>query len=579
MRREGAGRETLRVTTARSAAAPPPRSPWLFGPASDLLFGCGLVYAVPFAAQTFAGDAMREALPFPVAALAASLFASAHYGATALRAYGSADNRRAHAFWTVWTALLLGALFVTGLQVTIVGSLLVTAYLTWSPWHYAGQNFGVAMTMLRRRGVALTPRGRDLLQWSFIASYLMAAFALHLTDLRASYAPNQLDGGVFTFLSLGTFVEIPDWIGHGAFGLAALVWVLATGGAVVAMRSAGSWRASAPAVLLIAVQALWFAVPVTVRVTHVVHGLEPLGLEHAAYAFVWIGLGHSLQYLWITAYAARREASAAGRRERIVPFALKALLAGSALFWVPALLFSPAALGRLPHDAGLAALVASLVNLHHFILDGVIWKLRDSRVANVLLASQGPARETPAARTPLAAKAALVAGGTALAAVSVAAPAATEWGFNRSLAAGDTASAARVAERLETFGFGSAEQRLLLANAELDAGRLDEAGAHFERSLALHETAWAWIGVGEIHARNGRMRDAGRAFARAMEKDPGHPVAAFRAATVALDEGDEERGKALLERARTAAQIHADATPELRQAIEDVLHDLTHPPR
>ena len=36
-------------------------------------------------------------------------------------------------------------------------------------------------------------------------------------------------------------------------------------------------------------------------------------------------------------------------------------------------------------------LVASVVNLHHFVLDGAIWKLRDGRVARVLLrTAEGP---------------------------------------------------------------------------------------------------------------------------------------------------------------------------------------------
>jgi hypothetical protein len=31
----------------------------------------------------------------------------------------------------------------------------------------------------------------------------------------------------------------------------------------------------------------------------------------------------------------------------------------------------------------------ALVNIHHFILDGALWKLRDSRIAALLLNAQG----------------------------------------------------------------------------------------------------------------------------------------------------------------------------------------------
>ena len=45
----------------------------------------------------------------------------------------------------------------------------------------------------------------------------------------------------------------------------------------------------------------------------------------------------------------------------------------------------PVALGALPFDMGLGLLTAAVVNLHHFVLDGAIWKLRDGRIARVLL--------------------------------------------------------------------------------------------------------------------------------------------------------------------------------------------------
>ena len=77
----------------------------------------------------------------------------------------------------------------------------------------------------------------------------------------------------------------------------------------------------------------------------------------------------------------------------------KTAAAGFAIWTVLALVFAPGILGSLPHEAGLAVLIAAVVNLHHFVLDGVVWKLRDSHVARVLLrevkqptSSAGPTR-------------------------------------------------------------------------------------------------------------------------------------------------------------------------------------------
>ena len=75
---------------------------------------------------------------------------------------------------------------------------------------------------------------------------------------------------------------------------------------------------------------------------------------NAAFTFVWMSVLHSIQYLWITDYYVRKERSSGSTPG----FLLKSLLAGAALYGLPLLLLSPAALGTLPYDAGLYVLVA-----------------------------------------------------------------------------------------------------------------------------------------------------------------------------------------------------------------------------
>ena len=65
------------------------------------------------------------------------------------------------------------------------------------------------------------------------------------------------------------------------------------------------------------------------------------------------------------------------------------MLAGAAIWTAPVLLLAPGVFGRVPYDLGLSALVAAAVNLHHFVLDGAIWKLRDGRVARIPLRPAG----------------------------------------------------------------------------------------------------------------------------------------------------------------------------------------------
>ncbi|MDP6978941.1 MAG: hypothetical protein QF570_10115 [Myxococcota bacterium] len=129
------------------------------------------------------------------------------------------------------------------------------------------------------------------------------------------------------------------------------------------------------ATALVVVQALFSVVPVTlVRLT----SQETINL---AFAPVWLSMAHSAQYLWVSAYFAKRS----GAQQTSARFLWKSFIAGSGITVLPAVLFAPSLLGDRPWDAGLAGLVFAMVNLHHFIMDGAIWKLRDNREGRVLL--------------------------------------------------------------------------------------------------------------------------------------------------------------------------------------------------
>jgi tetratricopeptide (TPR) repeat protein len=112
--------------------------------------------------------------------------------------------------------------------------------------------------------------------------------------------------------------------------------------------------------------------------------VAPFSAQHAAYMFFWVSVGHSIQYLWVTTYFAER----AEHPTRRVPFYAKTILAGAAVFAVPALIFAPDIMGRYSLDGGLLVMISTVVNLHHYLLDAVIWKLRQGPIADVLIRSQ-----------------------------------------------------------------------------------------------------------------------------------------------------------------------------------------------
>ena len=114
------------------ASASVSRSRWLFGPAPDLLLGCGGAYVAVFLLMCVAGDSMSTLAP-------------------------------------------LGLLP------------LLTLYLTWSPWHYTGQNYGIASMMLGRRGVQLAQPVRRARRYSVGLSYELTCLAMHGGERVAKY--------------------------------------------------------------------------------------------------------------------------------------------------------------------------------------------------------------------------------------------------------------------------------------------------------------------------------------------------------------------------------------------------------
>ena len=98
-------------------------------------------YLAVFLLQGLLGGAQLEAwIPAGLLIMVGSI---PHYGATLLRVYESGEDRRKYAFFAVHATLVLAVAFVIGLRSALLGSLILTVYLTWSPWHYTGQNYGI----------------------------------------------------------------------------------------------------------------------------------------------------------------------------------------------------------------------------------------------------------------------------------------------------------------------------------------------------------------------------------------------------------------------------------------------------
>lgn len=349
--------------------------PELTGRWTDALFGYGLFYLLSAPLVIWIGSSQGlRAWPGWFAFVVAAGISVPHYGATILRVYEKRQDRHRYAFFAVWVTLLLAVCFVASLYSESLGSWLLTVYVCWSPWHFAGQNFGVSIMSLRRRGVPIDETTRRLLQGSFVLAYLLAMLAIETAGARAEVALGADVGSAYEVFRLGIPADIAGVV----------VWVLGaayigvTLAALLRLAQGGRARDLGPTAMLLATHALWYVIPV-VTPTQI-----PL-----VYTAVWISAIHSLQYLWITSYYAKKTDSTSGG-----VFFWKCLVFGSAVGVIPPLVFVPGLLGPfVPLAAEAAIIFFAILNLHHFILDGAIWKLRDGRVGRILLGQPGAGNE------------------------------------------------------------------------------------------------------------------------------------------------------------------------------------------
>ena len=353
---------TLTTTPLRSAPASfSGQSPWIYRPWIDLLVGCGawsapLLLLAFYATTTYA---RAWAVAFYFLALLCNY---PHFMATVYRAYHTRTEFEKYRIFTLHIALLLALAGVIAHVWYPLLPWIFTLYICWSPWHYTGQNFGLLMMFARRSGLAPSSAERNTIYLSFIASFLL---------LMLSFHTGPSSDALILSLSLPARVTLP------ARAVLAVFFVGVSGWALVSMARRSNLRAILAPLTLAVTQFLWFLLPAMIELFS---GHE---VPQTRYSSGILAVLHSAQYLWITSYYQEREAHERGDVKWRFSRYLLTLFAGGIALFIP----GPWIASRIFHaDFATSFLTfTALVNIHHFILDGALWKLRDSRVAAFLL--------------------------------------------------------------------------------------------------------------------------------------------------------------------------------------------------
>jgi hypothetical protein len=280
------------------------------------------------------------------------LLSYAHVTASLLRLYSKKGVVRSRPFLTIGFPILAA---VATLALLLAGSRAMVrvqgVYVSWSAYHYAAQTFGLSIMYARRSGCRISDGEKQFLRAACLAPFVYAI--LGPNNGFALFIPPAIYGSpVLASLREGLRAILLLVIVAGPLGLAARKWRRHDALPLMSL-------------VLVFTNALWWVVFVPTD------------------AFIWAALSHGLQYLVIAiVFYAKDEGQAttgAARTSRprgLAHHAVTFYVASAALAF--ALYYGgPALLGALSDrfsSVYTVMTIALMLNFHHVILDGFIWR-------------------------------------------------------------------------------------------------------------------------------------------------------------------------------------------------------------
>ncbi len=353
----------------------PPRSTGLYGIRADLLTLGGLsILSLPlfWLIESYRPLALPDGrIAAPLVLLltwAAYAVNYPHYAATYARAYGR--RSAIHDYWrsTILTPIALVVLAMCAMVFPSPGiAWYFKAYLIVSGYHYSGQTYGIALIFARKAGLHLSRGEKYLLMAPIYASWAYLVCRMESLDATPM---------VFLETMALTPIGLPAWgptLGLTLFLSGLFAYALLN----LKLYSRCGQMLPGVSHIAVAAQSVWFVVGANTP------------------AFVnFVPFFHCLQYLMITTYfhfhsnqpkpdAAALDTHAPSTARRFIGYYAALVVIGYLMYELTPVVLSGAGLTGF---AEASALTVAFINLHHFILDGEIWKLRKPDVKQALVA-------------------------------------------------------------------------------------------------------------------------------------------------------------------------------------------------
>lgn len=317
-------------------------------PAIDYLFVGGGI-TIPIFLAIFFFPALTPAIDGPITLRSFLFINGAHFAASAVRLYTKQGAKEEFPFLSWGFPVVCLVAVAMGLYWPVLGSNLTALYFTWSPYHYAAQTYGLAVMYAMRSGAKLEQRDKSQIWWVCLLPFLYALLT-------------SKDGGLSWFVSqeLLTTTPVVSMLYQGLVGLVSI--------GILALPLSLFWQLH---------RMRGKNVPLIVLLLQVTNGIWWLTTDYLS-AWWWTAALHSLQYLIVVVTMHVKEQmgrpNASGRFHQ--PFfyggtfyGLSFVVALFMFFLIP-LLYVP--LGFSASQA--FVMVTVVINLHHFIVDGFIWR-------------------------------------------------------------------------------------------------------------------------------------------------------------------------------------------------------------
>ena len=353
------------MVPGRAAITTPFGDALLTGGVSIVAMGAVLAYLLLFRGHVAFADADWIALTI--------LVNSSHFMASYRLLYSSRSEIAAHRWSTIFVpALLFGTLLLAAFRPErdAVYAQLVLLSSIYLAWHYTGQAWGMVSAFSQISNVRYQARERRMIRFG-----MRTLLVLHVLYALSGRLPPA------GWIAPATYIQLYGYAFYGVCGLAAASLVLGA----LAFRSARKRHGALPvrAVLPWAALYLWYPF------WYFVPG-----------GFLFVQLSHALQYL---AFPLRVEVNRYAERAPRTPLAkrLRALFVYLALVVAGAVFLNGAPLAAhwlgegwysTPDARAIFMAFTNCVAIHHYFIDGAVWKLSNPKVRRELFRHLPPTR-------------------------------------------------------------------------------------------------------------------------------------------------------------------------------------------